>query len=297
MEIVPTAATDVFVQTTTRGVVAQVAAVRSVLNEFCNRKAGAVALSKTAWSVGPNGQRLWSRLASCQQDVKLWKETPLAPANQATLRARRPPVPWAPIPVDLLTVEPEAPFTLDLDLFLKNLKCARRGAAGGSSGMTSEHLRPVLISRSDSEKFWRMGQELARAQVPCEILQAIRTGRLTALQKESGGVRGIVAGDIVRRLVARTITQQMERAFEIATAPFQYALSTRAGSECIAHVLQTLTDTDPNATVLSIDGIGAFDLVSREAMLRGLLSVEGGDTVLPFVRQFYGTPVHVLVAG
>ena len=58
----------------------------------------------------------------------------------------------------------------------------------------------------------------------------------------------------------------------------------------IAHVLQTLTDTDPNATVLSIDGIGAFDLVSREAMLRGLLSVEGGDTVFPFVRQFYGTP-------
>ena len=46
---------------------------------------------------------------------------------------------------------------------------------------------------------------------------------------------------------------------------------------------------DPNATVLSIDG-HSFDLVSREAMLRGLLSVEGGDTVLPFVRQFYGTP-------
>ena len=134
------------------------------------------------------------------------------------------------------------------------------------------------------------GQELARAQVPHEILQSIRTGRLTALQKESGGVRGIVAGDIVGRLVARTIAQQMERAFEIATAPFQCALSTRAGRECIAHVLQTLTDTHPNATVLSIDGIGAFDLVSREAMLRRLLSVEGGDTVLPFVRQFYGTP-------
>ena len=127
--------------------------------------------------------------------------------------------------------------------------------------MTSEHLRPLLISRSGSEKFWRMGQELARAQVPHEILQSIRTGQLTALQKESGGVRGIVTGDVVRRLVARTIAQQMERPF-VATAAFQYALSTRAGSECIAHVLQTLTETDPNATVLSIDGIGAFDLVS-----------------------------------
>ena len=72
----------------------------------------------------------------------------MAPGNDSTLRelqnpARRPPDPRAPIPDNLLTVEPEAPFVLELDLFLKNLKCARHGAAGGPSGMTSEHLRPV----------------------------------------------------------------------------------------------------------------------------------------------------------
>ena len=39
-----------------------------------------------------------------------------------------------------------------------------------------------------------------------------------------------------------------------------------------------------------VDGIGAFDLVSRESMLRGLLRVEGGDSVLPFVHQFYASP-------
>ena len=43
-------------------------------------------------------------------------------------------------------------------------------------------------------------------------------------------------------------------------------------------------------TAQSIDGIGAFDLVSREAMLSGLRSTEGGDTLLPFVSQFYGQP-------
>ena len=34
---------------------------RSVPNELCKCNAGAVAHSETAWSVGPNGQRLWSR--------------------------------------------------------------------------------------------------------------------------------------------------------------------------------------------------------------------------------------------
>ena len=47
-----------------------------------------------------------------------------------------------------------------------------------------------------------------------------------------------------------------------------------------------MTDLDPMATVLSVDGVGAFDLVSRTSMFRGLQGVEGGGSVLPFVLQF-----------
>ena len=68
---------------------------------------------------------------------------------------------------------------------------------------------------------------------------------------------------------------------------FQYALSTRSGTECIAHAIQGLTDLDEAATVVSIDGIGAFDVVSRRAMLEGLQTVEGGDSAMPFVLQSY----------
>ena len=37
-----------------------------------------------------------------------------------------------------------------------------------------------------------------------------------------------------------------------------------------AHAIQSLTDMDTRATVLSIDGISAFDLISRAAMLDGM---------------------------
>ena len=42
-------------------------------------------------------------------------------------------------------------------------------------------------------------------------------------------------------------------------------LSTRSGCESIAHMLQVqgLIDLDPQATVLSVYGVGAFDLISR----------------------------------
>ena len=79
-------------------------------------------------------------------------------------------------------------------------------------------------------------------------------GRLTALSKPDGGVRGIVVGDILRRMVARTMARQFSKKVEVATAPFQYALSTKAGCECVAHILQTVTNLDEEATVTSIDG-------------------------------------------
>ena len=37
-----------------------------------------------------------------------------------------------------------------------------------------------------------------------------------------------------------------------------------------------------------IDGISAYDLISREAMLQGLARLEEGRSALPFVRLFYG---------
>ena len=97
-------------------------------------------------------------------------------------------------------------------------------------------------------------------------------------------------GDILGRLVCRTIAQQISDVVEAVAAPYQYALSTRAGTECIAHILQTLTADNPRTTVLSIDGIGAFDLISRKSMLEALMTVEGGPDIMPFVRQFYGQP-------
>ena len=71
---------------------------------------------------------------------------PLAPGTQLTLDqlrdpVRRPTVPNAPLLQPILQHQAERPFALDKELFLKNLKRARRGAAAGPSGVTTEHLK------------------------------------------------------------------------------------------------------------------------------------------------------------
>ena len=102
---------------------------------------------------------------------------------------------------------------------------------------------------------------------------------MAALRKKGGGVRGIVAGEV--------IAKQLGYAVKEATSPFQYALSTQSGRECVVHVQQALTELDPE-TITSIDGIRAHDTMSRKAMFEGLERVVRG--VLPFVRLFYSSP-------
>ena len=61
---------------------------------------------------------------------------------------------------------------------------------------------------------------------------------------------------------------------------FHTCVSTRAGSECVAHVIQGLTVV--------------IDQSSRAAMMDGLCSLCGGE-VVPFVRFFHGSPIQLHV--
>ena len=73
-------------------------------------------------------------------------------------------------------------------------------------------------------------------------------------------------------------------------APFQFALSTRAGTDCVGHAVRAMTDLEPRMTVLSIDGVGAYDHVYRSAILEKLLEVESLRPLLPFARSVYSDP-------
>ena len=49
-------------------------------------------------------------------------------------------------------------------------------------------------------------------------------------------MRGLVISDVFRRFVSKAIAFELAPAFHAATAPFQYALSTRADAEAAARV-------------------------------------------------------------
>ena len=95
----------------------------------------------------------------------------LAPRNQATLNVlrdptRRPPRARAPLPDNVMTHTHSA-FELDQHQFSRNFRSARRGAAAGPSGMTTEHLRLLLDDAHATHLFFRW--ECGCQRVRCHL--------------------------------------------------------------------------------------------------------------------------------
>ena len=163
---------------------------------------------------------------------------------------------------------------------------AKRGSAPGLSGAMAEHYKVVLDDEEGLSLFTATLELLAQGQVPEAAMATLSTARLTALSKPNGGVRGIATGEVLRRLASRVLARQYAEIFDAATRPFQYALRTRAGTDCLAAILRTAAELDESATIVSLDGRAAYDTVSRAAMFHKLFEV--APALVPFVRGIYG---------
>ena len=114
----------------------------------------------------------------------------LAPGNEATLRqltdaSRRPPQPREPLPPEVLNHVPPVAFDLDEDVFNRNLRSSKKGAAGGPSCMTCEHLRPLLPDVRGLHLLFQISERMARGQLPeSTTSRAHGCCRCTALQHE-----------------------------------------------------------------------------------------------------------------
>ena len=151
---------------------------------------------------------------------------PLAPPTQATLQElrdpnRRPQEPYHDFPDAIREFQPASPPNLPATQLLTNRRRARKGAAPGPSGYTSEVLRLVLDDEGTTSQFVAVATRIANAELPPQISQALGLGRMVALQKPNGRVRGIVVGDIFRRLVARCLAQTYAAQIHTACKPHQ----------------------------------------------------------------------------
>ena len=182
----------------------------------------------------------------------------LAPKTDATFQehqGRRPQEQVRGIPEEVLQFVPERPLKLNSKVFTKCLSGAPSGSAPGPGGCSNEMLRVCLDDCEVLQLLFLAAGDVARGSAPPEATQVFVMATMTTFSQTDGGVRGIATGTSFRRLVARTLARQFMMEVEKTRAPFQFALSTWAGTDCVGHAVRAMTDLKPRMTVFAIHGV------------------------------------------
>jgi len=218
----------------------------------------------------------------------------LAPGTQDTLNELtdprlRPREPVEPIPAEVAGFTPAQPLALDKQVFADVLRTSRKGLSASLSGSRYELWKLCLEDEVSFNTLYEVACRICMAQLPPTIVEVMRVSALTALLKPNRRVRGIASADSLRRLVTKAVAKQKQGDLREAVFPFNFGLSDRSGTDAAVHYIQYLTDRFPDQVVMSVDGIGAFDHISRARIFEQLMARPSLRDLVPFVRMWYST--------
>ena len=84
--------------------------------------------------------------------------------------------------------------------------------------------------------------------------------------------------------MAKTLARQVGHHFRAAVTPANSGLANRSGTDALVHMVRAAVEGDAQCTLVSIDGVGAYDHIARAKMLGALWRNPALRDLLPFVR-------------
>ncbi len=161
---------------------------------------------------------------------------------------------------------------IDAKLIYKSAKEVN-GAAGPSS-MDADGWRRILTSAAFGTKSLDLCDSLARmAKKICtkrfcgvdNSLEAFPACKLIPLNKNPG-LRPIGVGEVLRRIIARTVMRSFQSDILDSAGNFQLCAGQRAGCEAAVHAMKGIFDDAGCDAVLLVDADNAFNRINRKVM-------------------------------
>ena len=163
----------------------------------------------------------------------------LAPRNEETvarLRALHP-----SMPPDRRA--PPTPSVAALHATQLDIKAAitsfPQGSAGGPDGLRPQHLKDLLADKNENDPLLLAITDFINVVLAGKTPEAVRPilfgGALTALQKNSGGVRPIAVGYTWRRLAGKVACRRVSERAAFILAPRQLGFAVPGGAEAAVH--------------------------------------------------------------
>ena len=154
--------------------------------------------------------------------------------------------------------------------------CLASAPSGSGPGCIFEMLKLCL----DDAEIWHVSRNHHQSLHVCDNDSLAETGWPQARRS---------AGWLRRRWPVNSGRLWKQFVFHISSP------SPRAGTDCVGHAIRAFTDADPQCTVLSIDGVGAYDHVLRSSFLQKLHNVPSSQEVATLRKIRVRSPHDVCV--
>ena len=166
------------------------------------------------------------------------------------------------------------PPIIKADVVLKCIRSFPAGSAPGPSHLRAAHLKEAVLCPSTDQAnqttraLTQLVELLCSGLIPNEVVPYLCGASLLASQKKGGGLRPIAVGEVLRRLVSKTLSTTLRQEAINSLSPHQKGVGVKAGCESIIHTITQFREVTPpsNNWALMVDFKNAFNSIDRSSM-------------------------------
>ena len=178
--------------------------------------------------------------------------------------------------------------------------------SGGPSLLDAKQWRRILCSKQFKgegkdlrEELASFAKKIATETIDPSTLTPYTASRLIPLNKTPGEadpqVRPIGVGEVLRRIVGKTISWALSDDIQAAGGSLQVSTGLKGGSEAAIHAMKEIFDQESAEAVILVDAENAFNKLNRQAALHNMQYL-----CPPFATiliNTYRTPTRLFISG
>ena len=164
--------------------------------------------------------------------------------------------------------------SIDEQSITKAAQLTKGGA--GPSHLDAKQYRHILLSnkyKSENkrlrEQIAKLARKLATTILDPTTLEALVCCRLVPLDK-CPGIRPIGIGEVLRRIIGKTIGWSLKTDLMESVGPLQAAGGAKGGAEAAIHAMRTIFEDDNTDAVILVDASNAFNSLNRQVALHNV---------------------------
>ena len=174
--------------------------------------------------------------------------------------------------------------------------------AGGLSGVDANGFKRLLACKSFKKSSANlcdavaaMTRRLCTEYVDPLTIEPLLANRLIPLDKGEGQVRPIGVGEVIRRIVAKSVTKVTKEDVLEASGSLQLCTGHKGGSEAGIHAVHNLFEADDTDAVSLIDATNAFNSLNRATALHNIRIL--CPALATYAINTYRVPARLFVTG